>query len=570
MDIPFKQWWTLKVGGKWRKMYDDSDESSDDNRPSAHSSSSSSRKRLPFDPKPHLVTIVKTNTGFGFNVKGQVSEGGQLRSLNGQLYAPLQHVSAVLADGAAERANLRRGDRILQVNGVNVEGATHRHVVDLIKHGGDRLTMIVISVEDSDVDRFECCEESVISYRHDYSESRSLPVTIPSYHTVNDGVEKFVVFNLYMAGRHLGSRRYSEFVELHQLLRREFIDYSFPKLPGKWPFSLSEQQLDSRRRGLELYLERVCSVKVIADSDIMQDFLMECDPSCEVEVRVLLPDGGHACVNIRRNSSTSLLFALLARKLNMSRDMALSCAIFETMEQSFALSCLLIQTIACVTERKLLDGESPHQLYIQNYSCASSSCLVLRKWIFDPDRERQLCQKDPLFRQFVFHQAVADVNEGRLKCCQKMYQLKAIQNEGNAEEFLEMTRRMSGYNEIAFPPCGCPTRKAGDVVMVVRFSSLLLTSDPPNAEIQVEISWDDIIEYHVDEGGRAFQFNFKREGKRAKPIKLFSNYAEYMAECFAQILFERQVASNWKPTRLITESVESSSDHRTEIPSEDV
>lgn len=53
--------------------------------------------------------------GFGFNVKGQVSEGGQLRSLNGQLYAPLQHVSAVLADGAAERANLRRGDRILQV-----------------------------------------------------------------------------------------------------------------------------------------------------------------------------------------------------------------------------------------------------------------------------------------------------------------------------------------------------------------------------------------------------------------------------------------------------------------------
>lgn len=526
-------------------MYDDSDESSDDNRPSGHSS----RKRLPFDPKPHLVTIVKTNTGFGFNVKGQVSEGGQLRSLNGQLYAPLQHVSAVLADGAAERANLRRGDRILQVNGVNVEGATHRHVVDLIKHGGDRLTMIVISVEDSEVDRFECGEESVISYRYDYSESRSLPVTIPSYHTVNDGVEKFVVFNLYMAGRHLGSRRYSEFVELHQLLRREFVDFSFPKLPGKWPFTLSEQQLDSRRRGLEYYLERVCSVKVIADSDIMQDFLMECDPSCEVEVRVLLPDGGNVCVSIRRNSSTSLLFALLARKLNMSRDMALSCAIFETMEHSF--------------ERKLLDGESPHQLYIQNYSCASSSCLVLRKWIFDIDRERQLCQKDPLFRQFVFHQAVADVNEDRLKSCQKMYQLKAAQNEGNAEEFLEMTRDMSGYNEITFPPCCCPTRTAGDVVVVVRFASLLLTSDPPDPEVQVEINWEDIMEYHVVDGGRAFQFSFRREGKRAKPIKLISNYAEYMSECFVQILFERQVASNWK-SRIIGDSVESSSDSNTE------
>ncbi|KAJ1371850.1 hypothetical protein KIN20_033881 [Parelaphostrongylus tenuis] len=510
-------------------MYDESDESSDDSRPSGHSST---HKRLPFDPKPHLVTIVKTNTGFGFNVKGQVSEGGQLRSLNGQLYAPLQHVSAVLPDGAAERANLKRGDRILQVNGVNVEGATHRHVVDLIKHGGDRLTMIVISVEDSEVDRFECGEESVISYQHDYSESRSLPVTIPTYHTVNDGLEKFVVFNLYMAGRHLGSRRYSEFVELYQLLRREFSDFSFPKLPGKWPFSLSEQQLDARRRGLEVYLERVCSVKVIADSDIMQDFLMECDPSCEVEVRVLLPDGGNVCVSIRRNSSTSFLYALVARKLNMSRDMALSCAIFETMEQSF--------------ERKLLDGEFPHQLYIQNYLCASSSCLVLRKWIFDPDRERQLCQRDPLFRQFIFHQAVADVNEGRLKSSQKMYQLKAIQNEGNADEFLEMTRGMSGYNEVVFPPCCCPTRKAGDVVMVVRFSSLLLTSNPPNSEVQVDFNWNDIIEYNVVDGGRAFQFIFKREGKQAKPIKLLSNYADYMAECFEQVLFERQVASNWK------------------------
>ena len=45
---------------------------------------------------PRVVTINKTDTGFGFNVRGQVSEGGQLKSINGKLYAPLQHVSAVL------------------------------------------------------------------------------------------------------------------------------------------------------------------------------------------------------------------------------------------------------------------------------------------------------------------------------------------------------------------------------------------------------------------------------------------------------------------------------------------
>ena len=73
-----------------------------------------------------------------------------------------------------------------------------------------------------------------------------------------------------MAGRHLGSRRYSEFVNLHNILKREFVDFDFPKLPHKWPFGLSEQQLDSRRRGLEMYLEKICAVKVIADSEIIQ------------------------------------------------------------------------------------------------------------------------------------------------------------------------------------------------------------------------------------------------------------------------------------------------------------
>lgn len=64
---------------------------------------------------PRVVHICKTETGFGFNVRGQVSEGGPLKSISGELYAPLQHVSAVLADGAADRAGVRKGDRILEV-----------------------------------------------------------------------------------------------------------------------------------------------------------------------------------------------------------------------------------------------------------------------------------------------------------------------------------------------------------------------------------------------------------------------------------------------------------------------
>lgn len=69
----------------------------------------------PPPPGPRVVRIVKSESGYGFNVRGQVSEGGQLRSIHGELYAPLQHVSAVLGGGAAERAGVRKGDRILEV-----------------------------------------------------------------------------------------------------------------------------------------------------------------------------------------------------------------------------------------------------------------------------------------------------------------------------------------------------------------------------------------------------------------------------------------------------------------------
>ena len=64
---------------------------------------------------PHAVKVVKNQHGFGFNVRGQVSEGGQLKSIGGELYAPMQYISAVLEGGPADQVHLKVGDRILEV-----------------------------------------------------------------------------------------------------------------------------------------------------------------------------------------------------------------------------------------------------------------------------------------------------------------------------------------------------------------------------------------------------------------------------------------------------------------------
>ena len=63
----------------------------------------------------HAVCVCKGTQGYGFNVRGQVTEGGQLKSIGGELYAPMQYISAVLEGGPGEDAGLKVGDRILEV-----------------------------------------------------------------------------------------------------------------------------------------------------------------------------------------------------------------------------------------------------------------------------------------------------------------------------------------------------------------------------------------------------------------------------------------------------------------------
>lgn len=70
-----------------------------------------------------------------------------MKSIGGRLYGPLQHVSAVLQGGAAEKVGVRPGDRIIEVNSNRVEGATHSQVVNLIRQGGDSISLKVSQMQ---------------------------------------------------------------------------------------------------------------------------------------------------------------------------------------------------------------------------------------------------------------------------------------------------------------------------------------------------------------------------------------------------------------------------------------
>ncbi|KAK2718780.1 hypothetical protein QYM36_005951 [Artemia franciscana] len=335
-----------------------------------------------------------------------------------------------------------------------------------------------------------------------------------------------------MAGRHLCSHRYNEFVELHNNLKREFIGFNFPKLPGKWPFALSEQQIDSRRRGLEQYLEKVCAIRVIAESDLIQEFLTESnEENCgllNVEIKVLLPSREVVTVGVSRNATADIVFEAVMRKVGLGGKAWQAFSLFEIMEYNF--------------ERKLQPGEIPHSIYIQNYTTAAATCLIIKRWLFSISEEIALCHNDQIATLF-FHQAIDDVNRGFIYAGERLYQLKVLQDPGRKHDYLALARELPGYGEIIFPHCGCDSRKDGHVIPSIGLQQFRLRAcsedGTPESQI-IEFPWDIVTSWEIDEEGMAFCLQYKKPEKNPRWIRIHTPYYVFLSECCDKVYQERR------------------------------
>ncbi|NXW06477.1 NHRF1 protein, partial [Fregetta grallaria] len=83
--------------------------------------------------RPRLCCMKKGPNGYGFNLHSDKSRPGQ-------------YVRAVDPDSPAKAAGLAPQDRIIEVNGVCVEGKQHADVVAAIKAGGDETRLLVVDV----------------------------------------------------------------------------------------------------------------------------------------------------------------------------------------------------------------------------------------------------------------------------------------------------------------------------------------------------------------------------------------------------------------------------------------
>ncbi|XP_030595762.1 disks large homolog 3 isoform X5 [Archocentrus centrarchus] len=95
-----------------------------------------------FTREPRKVVLHKGSTGLGFNIVGGEDGEGIF-------------VSFILAGGPADLSGeLRRGDRILSVNGVNLRNATHEQAAAALKRAGQTVT-IIAQYRPEEYSRFE-------------------------------------------------------------------------------------------------------------------------------------------------------------------------------------------------------------------------------------------------------------------------------------------------------------------------------------------------------------------------------------------------------------------------------
>jgi len=90
-------------------------------------------------PKPKLCYLAKSVSGYGFSLRSSGQQGA--------------FITQVAPGGVAERAGVKNSDRVLEVNGENIEASTHDSIVDKVKAAGSGSGIMLLLV-DEETDKY--------------------------------------------------------------------------------------------------------------------------------------------------------------------------------------------------------------------------------------------------------------------------------------------------------------------------------------------------------------------------------------------------------------------------------
>eukprot|EP00088_Acartia_fossae_P016250 TRINITY_DN19093_c0_g1_i1.p1 TRINITY_DN19093_c0_g1~~TRINITY_DN19093_c0_g1_i1.p1 ORF type:complete len:248 (-),score=63.48 TRINITY_DN19093_c0_g1_i1:140-883(-) len=124
-------------------------------------------------PRPRMCHLVKRQdfVGYGFNLHAEKNKPG------------IQYIGKVDVDSPAEIAGLREGDKIIEVNGINISHENHKQVVERIRADFNQTKLLVV---DKVTENYHKERGIIITGGLSYIEYRSSQVDIDEIQTITE------------------------------------------------------------------------------------------------------------------------------------------------------------------------------------------------------------------------------------------------------------------------------------------------------------------------------------------------------------------------------------------------
>ena len=254
----------------------------------------------------------------------------------------------------------------------------------------------------------------------------------------------FKVFNIYLSGTYHCSLRYSQLLDLHNEVEKQFDFTTAIPFPPK-RLRITTEQLEERRRQLERYLHYLLQHPEIGVSGYLLEYMLVAQ---------------QASSGVRDTSVGLPIY------LCNGRNMTVPCSAFdrhstvlETACQGIGLESEMIYYFTLMLEhcshnnqtnwillRALHECEAPYlSLRSANTMSEVTYRLALRRWFFDPEWNIPLLSSR-VGLDLLYIEAVRDVESGDLDLSQDIKQkLGQLRKFGKRKEYIQLASRHPHY-----------------------------------------------------------------------------------------------------------------------------
>lgn len=306
---------------------------------------------------------------------------------------------------------------------------------------------------------------------------------------------------------------------------------TLPQFPPKKLLTLTANELEQRRLGLERYLQLVGQDPVLSKSNLLRTFLLNAQQESafidayETTIDVFLMNGFCIKVQVSTIECSSKVLEKALKAIEISDNAIFFFALFLLRRNSDGSLTLV---------RKLLDFESP----FISLRTASDCEIVIRKNYWDESFDLDL-MRDRIAMNLLYIQAISDVERGWIATNSEIRQkLNSLQHAGNKNDYMALVRTLPHYGYLHFTNIVCDFPESNTNATIILGNSELII------KVAIGVNQFQETKFRVTRM-RSWRITTVHNGNHnseviEKRIKMNSKYSRYSFE----LSFEYLMAKN--------------------------